>query len=206
MGQSALEAITGPASVGKPGVAVLLLGFLLLAAAMAFMWWRIRDHAEPRGKALRAPTMRGFTLQAIGFAAVAFGPVKITLQSASAAALGQAVTVAILMGFCLCLFATSVFALKKNWSFSARTRSDHDLVTWGPFATIRHPIYTGLFAALLAIAVALGHWRGFLLALPLFWYGTWLRAVAEESVLRGRFGDDYERYAARVKRFVPGVF
>lgn len=59
---------------------------------------------------------------------------------------------------------------------------------------------------LLAMATAFGHWRGLMLGLPLFAWGTWIRVVEEEALLHARFGPQYEAYAARVKRFVPRIF
>lgn len=207
MGESALTGIVGPVPVGTPGLAALLVGLLLFVGAVAFVQWRVHRAGGSRAAAsAHVPSRRGMLLQAIGFVLVALGPVKPTLQAGSAASLGQAVAVAILMSFCIGLFATAAFALQNNWSFAARTRRDHDLVTWGPFATIRHPIYAGLFAALLAFAIAFGHWRGFLVGFPFFCYGTWMRVSAEERLLRERFGHGYERYAARVKRFIPKLF
>jgi len=58
---------------------------------------------------------------------------------------------------------------------------------------------------LLALAVGLGaEWR-LIVALPLYALGTWLRVAEEEKLLRTAFGADYDAYAARVKRFVPGL-
>jgi protein-S-isoprenylcysteine O-methyltransferase Ste14 len=62
----------------------------------------------------------------------------------------------------------------------------------------------GLF--LLALAVSFGHLRNLVVALPLFALGTALRVGEEERLLRARFGPAYDDYAARVKRFVPGLF
>jgi protein-S-isoprenylcysteine O-methyltransferase Ste14 len=93
----------------------------------------------------------------------------------------------------------------RNWSLEARTREDHELIVSGPFALIRHPIYTGMFAFLLAMAIAFGHWRGLILGVPLFWIGTMMRVTREEKLLRAQFGTSYDAYAARVKRFVPGL-
>jgi protein-S-isoprenylcysteine O-methyltransferase Ste14 len=44
-----------------------------------------------------------------------------------------------------------------------------------------------------------------LLALPVYALGTWLRVRVEERLLRAMFAARYDDYAARVKRFVPGV-
>lgn len=198
-------ALVAPAPIGKPALAVLLVGLLLFVAALVFARFRVGRRKES-GAQTGGRARLGIALQALAFFAVAFGPQQLTLQTGSAAAWGQAVIVAVLIGACIGTFLSAAFAMGRNWSFVARTRRDHDLVTWGPFATIRHPIYTGLVAMLFALGVAFGHWRGLLVGFPLFALGTWIRVREEEKLLRSHFGEEYEAYAARVKRFVPKLF
>lgn len=127
------------------------------------------------------------------------------LDPATPLAIGEAAAVLGLMALAIALFVGATRAMGRNWAIVARTRGDHELVTWGPFARIRNPIYTGLFAFLLAMALAFGHWRGLVLGVPLYWIGTWMRVRREEALLRAQFGVAYDAYAARVKRFVPGL-
>jgi len=200
-----MTALIAPSPIGTPALAALFLALVALSAAVLWVRFR-RGRSAEAGAQAGGRSRLGMGLQAAGFFAVAVGPLRPTLQAGSAAALGQAVLVAMLAGACIAMFLSAAIALGSNWSFAARTRPDHDLVTWGPFATIRHPIYTGLFAMLLAGALAFGHWRGLILGLPLFAYGSWIRVQSEERLLQARFGREYEAYAARVKRFLPGIF
>lgn len=78
-----------------------------------------------------------------------------------------------------------------NWSIVARTRADHVLVQDGPFAHLRHPIYTGMALFMVALALALGHIRQLLPAAPFFALGTWLRIRSEEDLLRRQFAGAY---------------
>ena len=114
--------------------------------------------------------------------------------------------VAVLMISAVWLFAASSRALGANWSLEARVRDDHALVTSGPFMRIRHPIYLAMLLFLLALAVAVGHWRQLAFGAPLFALGTLLRVREEERLLRERFGSAFDNYAARVARFLPGLF
>ena len=43
-------------------------------------------------------------------------------------------------------------------------------------------------------------------SVPLYAFATWMRVRHEERLLRSQFGAAYDAYAARVKRFVPGLF
>jgi protein-S-isoprenylcysteine O-methyltransferase Ste14 len=75
----------------------------------------------------------------------------------------------------------------------------------GPYAWVRHPIYTAMLGKLLASNFAFGHWLGLAIAGPIFVIGTLIRIGAEEKLLRAAFGGQYEAYAKRVPAFVPGL-
>src|SRR6185312_7791745 len=59
-------------------------------------------------------------------------------------------------------------ALGQYWSGIVALKQDHQLVQSGPSAAIRHPLYTGLLAATLGSALAVGMWRN-LLGAALLW-------------------------------------
>lgn len=76
------------------------------------------------------------------------------------------------------------------------------LVTTGPNALSRNPMYVGLAGMLVANAVRRGPWRA-LPPLAAFVLATdRLQIAAEESALLGRFGDDYRAYCAAVPRWL----
>ena len=76
------------------------------------------------------------------------------------------------------------------------------LVTTGPFRLTRNPMYTGHVVALLGAALRAGSWWP-LVILPLCMRATTrLVILPEEEYLSDRFGEDYERYRARVRRWV----
>jgi protein-S-isoprenylcysteine O-methyltransferase Ste14 len=76
------------------------------------------------------------------------------------------------------------------------------LVTTGPFRLTRNPMYTGHVVLLLGTALRAGSWWP-LVVLPLCMRATTrLVIVPEEEYLADRFGEDYERYRARVRRWV----
>ncbi len=150
-------------------------------------------------------SMLGVAVQGLAFFVVGFGPLKLILGAPDGTAIAEMIAVFALAAAVIGLFFASSRAMGRNWAIVARTRDDHQLVTWGPFAVVRNPIYIALFAWILVMALALGHWRGLILAVPLYWIGTWMRVRREEALLRTQFGADYDAYAARVKRFVPGL-
>lgn len=92
-----------------------------------------------------------------------------------------------------------------NWSLDVVLKENHELVERGPYAYVRHPIYSGLLLMALGSAVISGR-AGAVVALAIFFFGFWLKAGQEERLLTEHFPDEYPKYKARVKAFIPFVF
>jgi protein-S-isoprenylcysteine O-methyltransferase Ste14 len=92
--------------------------------------------------------------------------------------------------------------LGRNWSGTVTIKQGHELVTDGPYALVRHPIYTGLLAAFIGSALARGDWRG-VLAVLIAWAALWRKLRLEERWMAERFGDRYLAYRERVPALVP---
>ena len=188
--------------IGLPAPIILLVGLALFGLLVFIRSGGPQDEAGSKRSRL---SILGIIVQMLAFFGVGLGLVVIAYAPTSPQALEQAGATLALVGITCWIFAASKRALGRNWSIVARTRSGHELVTWGPFAYVRHPIYSALFVWLLAMAVAFGHYWGLIFGVPLYWIGTLLRIREEERLLRAQFGADYDAYARRVKRFVPGI-
>ena len=94
--------------------------------------------------------------------------------------------------------------LGRNWSGSVTIKQEHELITSGPYAIVRHPIYTGLLLALIGTAMARAEWRG-LLAVLIATAALWRKFRVEERWMTEQFGQQYKAYGARVPALVPGV-
>jgi protein-S-isoprenylcysteine O-methyltransferase Ste14 len=92
-----------------------------------------------------------------------------------------------------------------NWSSSVTLKQGHELITTGPYAAVRHPIYTGILAGLLGTAIALSEVRGFI-AFVLIFLIYWLKLRIEEQWMRSEFGETYATYAHRTAALVPYLF
>ena len=112
---------------------------------------------------------------------------------------------ALTIGGASALFFWAARTMGANWSIVARMRQGHELVTSGPFALVRHPIYLAMMLFMLSLAVGTAHERALWVAVPVFVIGTLIRTTREEALLRAQFGAAYADYSARVKRFIPGV-
>lgn len=89
------------------------------------------------------------------------------------------------------------------WSGSITRKANHRIVDTGPYGIVRHPIYTGLLAA----AIAMGAVKATPVAfagVALMAFGYWLKARMEEGFLRSELGpEDYDAYKKRVPMLVP---
>ena len=115
--------------------------------------------------------------------------------------------------------------LGKNFTF-ALAEPDR-LTTTGIYRFVQHPSYTGLFTVIICNLALLGRADGVLSCwIPARWYETarwtqlclapvalslllgamWTRVVQEESMLRGRFGVEWEQWHARTARFISWLF
>lgn len=107
-----------------------------------------------------------------------------------------------LCGLGMCLWARAV--LGRNWSGIVTLKEDHELIVRGPYRLVRHPIYTGLLAMLIATWMENGHIAG-MIGLVLAFLSFWIKLGNEEEVMRKQFPDQYPAYQLRTKRIVPFI-
>jgi protein-S-isoprenylcysteine O-methyltransferase Ste14 len=106
----------------------------------------------------------------------------------------------------LWLFHKSHADLGTNWSITLEIRENHRLVTGGSYRLVRHPMYLALLLYSIGQALVLPNWvagPSYLVAFGLLFA---LRVIPEERMMRERFGADYDAYASRTKRLIPGVW
>jgi protein-S-isoprenylcysteine O-methyltransferase Ste14 len=92
--------------------------------------------------------------------------------------------------------------LGNNWSRSVTIKQGHELITTGPYAVVRHPIYTGTLTGFLGMAIAVSQVRG-CLAFALIFLALWLKLRMEEEWMRSQFGETYLAYTRRTAALVP---
>jgi|SRR6185312_11067211 len=123
------------------------------------------------------PTSFPYGVQAIGVALTAFG-----------------------VGFAVWARMT----LGSNWGMPMTLRENPELVTGGPYAFVRHPIYTGIIFAMLGTALTVGAIWFFVLVVA---FGYFLISThQEEKDMVQHFPDAYPAYRARTKRLIPFVY
>ena len=123
-----------------------------------------------------------------------------TQRSAShSGALGWSGVALCLLGFGLAIHARR--HLGRNWGLPMSRKEQPELVTSGPYALIRHPIYTGLIVAMLGSAIGVNvFWT--LLLVPVGAYFIY-SARREETVMLQLFPEQYAAYIARTGMLAP---
>ncbi len=92
--------------------------------------------------------------------------------------------------------------LDTLWSAQLQLRTNHQLITTGPYARIRHPLYLGMFGWAIALSLLTANWI-FVGITVLTIAGTVARVPKEEQMMIEAFGDEYKAYMQRTGRFFP---
>jgi protein-S-isoprenylcysteine O-methyltransferase Ste14 len=85
------------------------------------------------------------------------------------------------------------YCLGVYWSARVTLKEDHRLIRSGPYAFVRHPIYTGMLMGTAGAALVAGEWRG-ILAVVLLLAAHSRKALREEGLLSKEFGEEYASY------------
>ena len=93
--------------------------------------------------------------------------------------------------------------LGKNWGIPMSSKKDAELITTGPYALVRHPIYTGVLCAALGSALAEGIiWLFFFILFCAYFLWS---AKIEEKIMYEQFPVEYPLYKKRTKMLIPFI-
>jgi protein-S-isoprenylcysteine O-methyltransferase Ste14 len=154
-----------------------------------------------------APATSELSYRALTVAGVAliFLPLQMLSPAFTLYAPSEAITwLAVLLaaaGFAFCWWAR--VTLGTLWSSNVTRKEDHRVVDTGPYALVRHPIYTGVILAAFATALAKGTVLGFA-GVAIFALSFYVKGRLEEQFLRKELGTEaYDAYRARVPMLIP---
>jgi protein-S-isoprenylcysteine O-methyltransferase Ste14 len=139
---------------------------------------------------------------ALLFSRTSLGPgSQVTPQTTAFGAAGLALNLA---GVLFAIWARLM--LGRNWSGTImQVKQDHQLIQTGPYAVVRHPIYTGFLAAFLGSALTRGTLAAYL-ALVFATGAVLIRVGIEEGLMRDTFGEAHAAWRRRTKRLIPFVW
>ncbi len=160
-----------------------------------------RQAVEREGRGLFAARVASFLLLLAWLTLYAINPSWMQVVSVPLPTwvrwLGMALGLASL-GF----WAWTQTALGKEWSPQLQLREEHHLVTTGPYARIRHPLYTAMVAFGASLAIVAANWVFLALAIVAI-TGLLLRVPKEEEMMLQEFGEEYRDYMRRTGKFLP---
>lgn len=113
------------------------------------------------------------------------------------------VSAAIVMAGSVCLFAWTHYSLGKFWSPILEIRDKHQLIRTGPYAWVRHPMYSQIWIWVLLQGVLLDNWL-----LGVSGTAAWMllycvRIPREERMMLDEFGDEYRKFIKQTNRIIP---
>jgi protein-S-isoprenylcysteine O-methyltransferase Ste14 len=191
-----------------PRLTLVLYGLYL---ALAFGWRTWRQLRET-GSTGFVGISRAGALERLGGAllvvAVMLGlasPLDALLRGAPPVTLLQAALGVALYAAGLALTLAAQFHMGASWRIGVDPNERTRLVTTGPFAFARNPIFTGMLAVALGLALLVPNLWALLAALALF-AGLELQVrLVEEPYLLRTHGEPYRVWASRTGRFLPGL-
>ena len=100
----------------------------------------------------------------------------------------------------------AIITLGRFFTVDVTIELDHQLIDRGPFRVVRHPSYTGVLLAFVALALTLGNWVALLVILVPIGAAFVHRMNVEENALSSALGRQYDDYMRRTKRLVPFIY
>ena len=197
-------------------------GTVILASWIAFIVvWGIgafNVKRDIKSGGLTALWMRSFLLRLVSVVIILFVAARVATGTAHFAAgdalvfhtvlftppavLGWVAAVLTVLGILFAIWAR--VHLGRNWSAAPAVKEKHELVTSGPYAYVRHPIYTGILLAAFGAALSGSAFAIGIFIIVCFVFSR--RIGKEERIMLELFSDTYPQYQARTKRLVPLVW
>lgn len=138
-----------------------------------------------------------FTLLFAKWAAAGFLGRHFFLQSPSLVYAGFILALA---GMTIAIWAR--ISLGQYWSDKIVLKVDHQLIRSGPYARMRHPIYSGVLLGVAGTALIVDEWRG-ALAFALLLTNYSVKARREDKLLAEAFGRDFADHKKRAGFLLP---
>ena len=106
------------------------------------------------------------------------------------------------LGLAIVVAGIAIRVTARSWK---QAHCEGGLVTTGPYAVVRNPMYVGSFLIGLGLCVVIGNPAFLALSATAFVVVHWLVARGEERALAAEWPDDYAAYKASVPGWVPSL-
>jgi protein-S-isoprenylcysteine O-methyltransferase Ste14 len=194
-------------SVASIGETVWVIGIVA--------WYVIRYPFERRAKRVRVTSSRRTATDTIGLAAALLG---LSIVPGFYVATGMPrfadyQAFPWMVGAGTLIFASALWTFRRthkelgrNWSISLEIREKHQLISKGPYAVVRHPMYTSFLLMGIGQMFLLSNWVAGLAGVFGFAVLFFLRVDKEERLMLEFFGAEYRAYMDRTKRIIPYLY
>lgn len=174
-----------------PPIWIIVLG---LAWAMLGLLW-VAPKTETRSGEYRFYRLLRLLVAVITFALLFWEKTAIGVLGHRFLQRNSAIIVS---GFIATLVGLAITAwarvhLGHYWSDRIAIQSHHQLVRSGPYARMRHPIYSGVLLGIAGTALVVGEWRA-ILSLAIMCINYVIKAKREDNILAERFGQEFRSY------------
>lgn len=139
----------------------------------------------------------GFVLLFHHAAGIGFLGTRFMHRTLASAIVGSVLT---WIGIGLAIWAR--YHLAEYWSARITIKEDHQLIRTGPYARLRHPIYSGIILAAIGSAVVIDEWRC-VLGVCLVVTGYCIKARKEETMLTQQFGESFREHQKHAGFLIP---
>ncbi len=99
----------------------------------------------------------------------------------------------------------AIIQLGELFTPTVQIKSNHHLVTQGPYSLIRHPSYLGAFLCITSGPLILNSIIGYIAACLCMGVAYYFRINTEEQKLISYFGHDYKKYMSETKKIIPYI-
>jgi len=196
---------------GRIRTTMVYSGLIKALWLVLFAYWMIAAIGVKRNAGTRRRWKEGglrLGVILLGLLALRTVPVvRHSLQDAQAYMAGSLLIGAIGVVFCVAGVGLALWArvhLGRNWGMPMSTKESPELVTTGPYAFVRHPIYTGVLLAMFGSSIG----ENAFWVLPLVLFGAYFvySARREEELMMKQFPEQYPAYMRRTNMLLPRIF
>ena len=175
---------------------------MFLWAVWVASWWVAAVWSDRAVKSPGTTSQLAYNLLIIAGAVLLFGLRSPDRIWRLPLALRWGTILLVLIGFLFTWWAR--ITLGRYWARNVSRKADHRVIDTGPYALVRHPIYTGIILATVATALLKGTAVA-LVGVGVMTVGWYVKARLEERFLHAELGEPYDAYKARVPMLVPFI-
>ncbi|MEP9356985.1 protein-S-isoprenylcysteine O-methyltransferase [Xanthobacter sp. KR7-65] len=162
--------------------------------------------ADARHRNAREMTLLSISTLGLGIIPAIYAATAFPAFASYAPSPVQVVAGVLVFACALWLFWRTHRQLGRYWSVTLEIKDKHQLITSGVYEKVRHPMYSAFFLWALAQAMLLPNFVAGPAGIVGFGILFFFRVGREEQMMREAFGHEYDAYAARTKRIIPGIY